>query len=62
MNAPSTKTDPFRKVDIGREACTRFEVRHVSLPDGRLGADVELNCDTGDGGRITGSLHALSCR
>jgi hypothetical protein len=52
---------PFREVDIAPEACRRFEVRHVMQPDGRIGADVELDCDTGDGGRVTASLHAPSC-
>ena len=53
--------DPFREIDIARESCRRFEVRHVPQPDGRLGADVELDCDTGDRGRITASFHVRSC-
>jgi hypothetical protein len=55
-------SDPLRSVDIHKNACRRFEVRHIPQPGGRLGADVELDCDTGDGGRVLASLHAQSCR
>jgi hypothetical protein len=53
---------PWRQVALRREACARFEVAHHVQPDGSIGADVELDCDTGDGGRVVASLHASSCR
>jgi hypothetical protein len=53
--------DPLRSVGIRENACRRFEVRHVPQPVGRLGADVELDCDACDGGRVVASLHAQSC-
>ena len=54
--------NPYREIDVAPESCRRFEVRHVPQPDGRIGADIELDCDTDDGGRITASLHVPSCR
>jgi hypothetical protein len=56
------RTDPLRQVALRIDSCRRYEVRHVPQPDGRIGADIELDCDTEDGARVTASLHALSCR
>jgi hypothetical protein len=53
---------PYRKVDLSPEQCTRFEVQQRPEADGTLGADIELDCDGGNGGRITASIHAASCR
>jgi hypothetical protein len=57
-----TRPDPLRQVSLSREACRRFEVAHHAQPDGSIGADVELDCDTGDGGRVVASLHGAGCR
>lgn len=46
---------------LRQEACARFEVAHHVQPDGTIGADVELDCDTGDGRRFVASLHAATC-
>jgi hypothetical protein len=56
------RPNPLRQVALRREACARFEVAHHVQPDGSIGADVELDCDTGDGGRVVASLHASNCR
>jgi hypothetical protein len=53
---------PFRRVELRSDRCARFEVHQVPAADGTLGADVELDCETDDHGRVTASLHAASCR
>jgi hypothetical protein len=52
----------LREVQLERKACTRFDVTNRLQPDGSIAADVELDCDAGDGGRVVASLHAASCR
>lgn len=54
-------SSPYRRVELERSQCARFEVQQRRQPDGTLGADIELDCGTGDGGRVTASLHAASC-
>ena len=54
--------DPFRQLQLDAARCARFDVQQRIQPDGTLGADVELDCDTGDGNRVTASIHAASCR
>ena len=47
---------------LKRQQCTRFDMRLLKSDDGGLGADVEVDCNTGGGGRITASLHAPRCK
>ncbi len=51
----------FQPAKLHQETCARFEVAHHVQPDGTIGADVELDCDTGDGRRFVASLHAATC-
>jgi hypothetical protein len=55
-------SEPYREVELRPQACARFEVQQHPAPDGTLGADVELDCNTGDGERVMASIHAASCR
>jgi len=61
MNVWVQRSAPFRQVDLERSRCARFEVQQRPQPDGTLGADIELDCGAGDGGRVTASIHAASC-
>ena len=51
---------PSRQVVIKAKQCARFEVR-VPGGAGGVGADVEIDCDAGEGARVRASLHAASC-
>jgi hypothetical protein len=62
MRVAVQRVDPHREVELRREMCRRFEVELRPQPDGTVGADIELDCDTGDGGRVVASVHAPSCR
>jgi hypothetical protein len=55
-------TDPPREIHLHPEDCAHMDIRQPRQPDGSVGLDVELDCRTGDGGRITASVHAESCR
>ncbi len=49
---------PSRQVVIKAAQCAHFDVR---VPGGGGGADVEIDCDAGEGARVKASLHAASC-
>ncbi len=55
------KSDPRREIQLHPEDCQLFDVRTHVEPDGSLGADVELDCQGGDGARVTAAIHAESC-
>ncbi len=55
------RTGPDRQVQIKPETCTRSEVQLESQPDGSVAATIDLDCDSGDGGRLTASIHAPRC-
>ncbi len=52
---------PSRNVVLSPKQCARFDLRVQKSDDGSLGADVEVDCSSGDGGRVTASLHAPRC-
>lgn len=55
-------SDPSREIQLHREDCKQFDMRQHRNTDGSIGADVQLDCETGDGWRFTASIHVESCR
>jgi hypothetical protein len=55
------RVEPSRRVVLRLDHCRRLEVRQHPGVDGALGADVELDCEPAEGGRVTASLHAANC-
>jgi hypothetical protein len=56
------RREPFRQIELQADRCARFDVRSQLQPDGSVSVDVDLDCNTGDGGRVVASAHAPSCR
>ena len=54
--------EPARQIELRRESCTRYGLKHELQPDGTLAVDVEVDCDVGGGARVVASLHAPNCR
>jgi len=50
--------NPARMLVLKPKQCRRLEVK---VPAGGTGADVEIDCDGGEGARVKASLHAPSC-
>ncbi len=52
--------NPARTLVLKARQCARFDVRVPAGATG-VGADVEIDCDAGQGARVKASLHAASC-
>jgi hypothetical protein len=52
---------PYRSAEILRQQCSRFDVGLHPHTDGSMAVDVELDCGTTDGGRVTASIHRAAC-
>ncbi len=55
------RASPFRSVDVSRQQCSRFDATLRPQTGGTMAADVELDCTTTDGGRVTASIRSAAC-
>jgi hypothetical protein len=56
-----SRAQPMRSVQVSAAQCTRADARFEPGPDGRVIADVELDCDAGNGEHLSAAIHGARC-